>query len=322
MIFFFYGTETLQPQEKIQALMRKFFAKNPSGAGLVRIDCAQNDVSLTQVENAIMDASLFTQHRLIVIKNPFAFTATQQRVLADLLAHAPQEHVIVIWHVGSVRTTAVLYKALVTYAQQVKVFTPPEGRAYLTWLARRLNQISQGTTLARDAAILIADSTEGDLLRAHHVLCQCAAYADGGRVTYDVAKHFIAPQAQSQAFRAVEALTSGDRAGALKLLQEQIAVGEDAFKLAGLYAYHIRTLLSVADCYARGIHDASRIARETALKPFVVTKSLAIVRVVSLQQLQRMHAQLVMYDRAVKGGALLMADALQDFVVRVSVSHT
>ncbi len=317
MLFFFHGTETLQPQEKIQALTQKFLAKNPSGAGLVRIDCAQKDVSLAQIEDAVMGASLFTQRRLVIIRNPFVLPATQQHAVADLLARAPQEHVIVVWHAGKVRATAVLYRALAEHAQQVKVFAPPVGRAYLTWLARRLDQISSGATLAHDAAMLIADDAGEDLSRTHQVLCQCAAYADGERVTRDVVEHFVVLQAHAQAFRAVEALTSGNRASALKLLQEQIAAGEDAFKLAGLYAYHMRTLLAVADCYMHGKRNTPQIATETALKPFVVTKALAIVRAVPLQRLRKMHTQLVAADRAVKSGVLSMADALQDFVVRV-----
>jgi len=317
MILFFYGNETLQPGEKVRALIARYTDKNAGGAGLVQCDCADKETTVQMVCDALSAASLFTQRRLIVIHNPFAFAATDQRTLAQQLEHVADSDVVVVWEHGVPRTNAVLFKTLQSCAQTVKEYTVPKGQAYVAWIARRLHAIAPGTKITRSAATRLAACIGDDLVRMHNVLAQCAAYAHGTRVTDDVVRHFCAPRASAQAFRAVEALLGNNRADALTLLAEQLRAGEDAFKLFGLYAYHVRSLVAVADCVARGITSAPAVAAETALKPFVVRTALGAVRTASLPRLLHAHARLTALDADVKRGALTMEDALYDFVARV-----
>lgn len=316
MLLFFYGAEMLQSQEKVTALIDKFLAKNPSGAGLSQLDCADG-ATLQDVCDALFSASLFTVRRLVVIKNPFALVASDQRALAQKLENIVSDDVVVLWEQGTVRTNAVLFKKLQASAQTIKEYTVPRGQAYVTWIARRLNHIVPGMTIARSAAVELIERIGDDLIRMNTTIAQCAAYARGSRVTCEAVEALVVTRAEADVFRAVDAATSGNRSQALELLMAQCAAGEDAFKLFGLYAYHLRSLLAVSDCVARGITDRKAIAQETGLKPFVVTKATGIVQKITADRLARAHALLVQLDRSVKTGTLSMQDALQEFVIKI-----
>ncbi len=314
MLLFLYGTELLQPSEKIHALTEKFFAKNQQGADKIVVDCADG-ATIKDVHDALFSGNLFTRRRLVIVKNPFSLPAKDQRELAMQLK-ALAHDVVVFWERGSVRANAVLSKALLSCADMKKEYIAPRGNDYYAWAARRLHTIAPGTTLERDAAKVLETHIGDDLVRLHNILMQCASYVDSKCVTVDVVHLFIEARATSNVFKAVEALTRGDRAQALSLLREQLSAGEDAFKLFGLYVYHVRSLLTVAEYSERGVYDYKRIAQKTRLAPFVVSKALAVVRAFPRQRLLCTHAHLVALDRAVKRGVLTMEDALYDFVTK------
>lgn len=315
MIWFFYGIDTLTPREKIAALIAKYEKKNTGATGLTRLDFADG-ATVRDVATALGGVSLFTPRKLTIVRNPFAVPAAEQREFAALLEGVQSDDVLVVWEQGSVRQTAVLYKALAKHGDTVKEFSVPRGQEYLTWIARRADQLVPGTTIARDAADMLAARIGNDLIRMHSVLMQCVAHADGGRVTREVVEQFVGARAEVDAFRAVEAVTGGNKAHALTLLREQFAAGEDAFRLFGLYVYQVRALLSVAECLDAGVSDRAGIARATDLKPFVITKMLGAAKNVSLPRVRNLHSFLTELDVRVKRGDLTMHDALYEFVAR------
>ncbi len=316
MILFFYGTELLRPAEKIRDLQKRFLVKNPAGAGMSRFDCAENN-DIKQVLSLLTSTSLFTQRRLVIIKNPFALTASLQRELAKNIEHIVQEDVVIFWEQGTVRSNAVLYKKLHANADIAKEYRAPQGQEYLAWIARRVDIIAQGTTITRDAAQALIKIIGDDLVRMDATLYQCVAYSAGTRITEECVQKIAVRRIESDVFRAVESLMKNNRKEAIILLARQKEAGEDLFKLFGLYAYQVRTLLAVRSLVESGIIDRKEIAQKSSLAPFVVSKAVQLIRSIEMDQLIVAHQRLTQLDHRVKSGDISMEEALYEFVARI-----
>lgn len=316
MLFLFYGEETYAPRAAVQALTDKFLAKNPSGAGLTRLDCADG-ATLADVRVALFAHSLFTERRLVVVENPFALPAADQREVAAQLPHLAAEDVVVFWHRGAVRADSVLLRAASAAAHTAKAYprlTPAQTTAWVrNAFAQRGVQIDAAAVRELLARLPGADCTQLDL-----VVAQLTAAADNTTVTAAQIDTLIARRPEADAFAAVEAATAGDRARALTLLQNALDAGEEPIRLLGLYAYGIRTLLAVSDALDRGMAPGA-IAAATGQKPFVVSKALGTLRsgTVTTARLLAAHDLLTALDTDIKTGVCDAPLALTRLVARM-----
>jgi DNA polymerase III subunit delta len=116
-------------------------------------------------------------------------------------------------------------------------------------------------------------------------------------------------------FEMIEAVASGNRGVALKLLNKQIAAGDDKFHIFSMYAYQVRTLVNVGSAMEDGLRDKSMIASSVKLHPFVVQKSIGMVDRLSYAKIKQMHKMLVKYDFDIKLGNCDIDSALDLFIV-------
>jgi DNA polymerase-3 subunit delta len=101
----------------------------------------------------------------------------------------------------------------------------------------------------------------------------------------------------------VDAIVSGNRKQAFKLLEEQRRLGEDSYKLFGLIVWQFRILLGMRDLFEREDNLTSdQIAKKLGIHPFVARKNLALIRRLSLAKLKQLHSQLLDIDLKTKTG--------------------
>jgi DNA polymerase-3 subunit delta len=99
----------------------------------------------------------------------------------------------------------------------------------------------------------------------------------------------------------------------VKILAEFIEKGEDENKLLSMVVYQFRTLIIIKDLIERG-KPSGRVASEAKLNPYVVQKSLPIVKKYSLPELVKFYNFLYQLDLKIKTGQIEPAMAI-DFVV-------
>ena len=112
---------------------------------------------------------------------------------------------------------------------------------------------------------------------------------------------FLDEKIDDNIFNMVEAVVSGNKKQAMKLLNEQRRLGEDDFKLFGLILWQFRILLEMRDLFERedGI-PTNQMAKRLGIHPFVVKKNLYIVKRFSLDKLKQIHKQLLEIDYKIK----------------------
>ncbi len=313
MIWFLYGTETVQPRVQIDVLRTRFLRAVDAGAICLQLDCAQ-DVTVRDVREALVGAGLFSRKRFVVVRAPLALPVAVRAEVEDIVTqHNAPDDLIIFWEPGAVAQRDAFAAVLTKCAAQVKRYDAPRTREdfvrWCAWYARQYN-----VAVTRAAATHLFACVGSDTMRAQQLLLQAQAAGDGQRITRaDIA---ATPPPDADPFAAVGDLFAQRRSQSLRALATQLAAGEDSFKLLGLYAYQIRTLLAVAS--ARTVKDDARaIAATTKLKPFIVTRALRTVRRVPFARLRAAHARITQIDAQVKRGVLTPEAALTTLVLTV-----
>jgi DNA polymerase-3 subunit delta len=104
-------------------------------------------------------------------------------------------------------------------------------------------------------------------------------------------------------FNMVEAVVSGNRKQAYKLLTEQRRLGEEDGKLFGLILWQFRILVNLRSLFeAEDNLTADQMAKKLGLHPFVVKKNLALVKRMSLVRLKEIYEMLLDIDKKIKTG--------------------
>ncbi len=292
-----------------------FLVKNPR-ATLTIFDCSE-ETTLAMLESALGAQSLFSDVQIVVIKNFFQhFPAQDQRFLKDTLAKLSGDDCVVFSEDRMPRKNAALFTWLLTHADTLLECKKLEGTVLASWVedASRSTYGSSISTAAIRALIL---AVRNDLRRLDLELQKLSLYAADRTITEDDVELLVHGEISGDMFGLIESLAGGDARRTLILLKTQIVSGDDPHYIFSMYVYQIRTLLLVSSFYHdQGISDQRTIASALKLHPFVVQKSLGLLRRVSQRVLKDAHKALLFIDRDVKSGRRDLVSALEMFVVR------
>jgi DNA polymerase-3 subunit delta len=196
---------------------------------------------------------------------------------------------------------------------KVRHFTPPGGPALEQWIDERASKL--GCTVTPEAARMLAIYAGPQLRLLASELEKLATYAGpGGRIDAASARLLTPVAQQARIFDLTDALARHERARALTILHELLDHGEAPIGLTAFIGSQVRTLLLVKDLSERGLH-AQQIAEAAGLNPFVVGKTLPLVRRFSLAQLKAAYRAVLGVDTALKRSRLPAELALDLLVI-------
>ena len=135
------------------------------------------------------------------------------------------------------------------------------------------------------------------------LLDQLVAYAEKREITLADAQLFLEEKVDDNIFNMADAAASGNRRLAFKLIQEQRRLGEEEGYLFGMIARQFRILITMRDLFNRQENISSdQMAKMLALHPFVVKKSLPLMKRLSLDKLKQIYDNLLEIDVKTKTG--------------------
>lgn len=160
--------------------------------------------------------SLFASRRLIELKFNAAPDAEAQRCLAQLAAQPPADTVLLVC--GELEGKALKTAWVNAFDQHgVVVVTEPVSRPALPgWIRDRLAR--RGVTIEKDAADLLADRVEGNLLAAQQEIERIALLMPGAQLDAAAVAEVVADSARYDVFELSAAAFSGQPARALRIL--------------------------------------------------------------------------------------------------------
>lgn len=232
--------------------------------------------------------------------------------LADCAAALPETTTLVVLTDEALEAGNPLVKAAERHGR-ARLFAPPKGAQLEDWIARRA--AGHGAKMARDAAHLLAQEVGDDLRLLAHEVDKLTTYAGQGGTVGAAEVRLLTPSSrQARVFDLTDALARRDRPKALALLHELLQAGESPLGIVALTAYQTRQLMQVKTLADRGLR-AGQIAQTAGMAPFIVEKSLGVVRGFTMPQLEAAHRHLLAVDTALKNSRMTPELALDLLVV-------
>jgi DNA polymerase-3 subunit delta len=232
--------------------------------------------------------------------------------LAAYLPRLPETTTLVILIDDALEASHPLLQAA-KQGGKARQFTPPGGAALEQWIVERAQKL--GCSVSADAARMLAIYAGGQLRLLAGELDKLATYAGpGGRIDAPSVRLLTPVAQQARIFDLTDALARHERARALTILHELLDHGEAPLGLTAFIGSQVRTLLQVKDLSQRGLR-AQQIAEAAGLNPFVVGKTLPLVRRFSFAQLKAAHRAVLGVDTALKRSRMPAELALDLLVI-------
>lgn len=245
--------------------------------------------------------SLFAEKRIIEIRLPVPKPGTAGAAAIRELAETrdPDRLIIITIQARLDRQTlaSAWAKAVDQHGVivQIRPVTRQELPRFITDRARR-----KGLRISADAAGLLADRVEGNLLAADQELAKLALISESGAVAADDVLAAVATSARFDVFRLGDAFVAGDARRALNVLAGLEAEGVAPQLVLWALVREIESLSQLAEARARGESLAALMSRQRIWESRQAALQSALARysgaeLVSLVQLAARA------DRAVKG---------------------
>ncbi len=314
MLLFFYGEETFPSAQKVRQLKKEFMDRRAPCEPIV-FDCGEV-CDVHDIIGTLGVQDLFSSEKMIVIEDFFAHTkAEEQKQLLDALDEGTTD-TLIFYEKGVPRKNAKLFTWLVKNADTVTESKKLQGYALEKWIQQTCRDRSIAMDMRAIKELLLYSGT--DLWLLSQEIDKLGSYACGREVSVDDVRQLVHGRVDADMFETVEAIALGEKARALFLLKKQRAKGDDAFHIFSMYAYQLRTLLLVSGVM-RDEHtsDKTAIAKILKIHPFVVQKSLLLLRNISHKELKKLHKELTRIDSDVKQGKRQIDDALDLFIARI-----
>lgn len=313
MLTYIFGEETYTTFHRVEEMKKAYMQKMEGRGNVVSFDCGEK-CNVSDICNMFGAQDLFTAEKMIIIKDLIQVTKSEEQKILQK-AITKKDH-IVFWETGIPRKNAFFASWLGENADEIVESKKLLGRELSSWIMTCIKD--KGAKIDREAVEELILYINNDLWHLVQEIEKLVAYAQGREIVIDDVHTLVHGQVDADMFVTIEALTSHDKGRALMLLKKQLAKGDDPFYVFSMYAYHIRTLLLVGNASEWGkIQDKTLIAKNAGIHPFVVQKSLSVIKNISQKMLTNAHRHLTTLDREIKTGKRDIHSALDLFVVNI-----
>jgi len=154
--------------------------------------------------------------------------------------------------------------------------------------------------ITTEAADFLVEHVGPDLWQLQNELNKLIAAPDQN-IGLDLVKLMVPPSPEQEIWPLVDALSVKNKKAALKLLRDQLDIGNDVLSIFGMLVRQYRILLMVGDALDCGspVHSFE-LAKELKLHPFVCQKAMRQVKNYTLEELKGIYQQLLNIDIKIK----------------------
>lgn len=325
MIIFLYGEDTYRSAQKLQEIKEEFKAKrDPSGLNIATLDGENFD--LEKFNNAASQGGFLTTKRLIVVKNLFnakLAAETKEALMARLASLKASENIFVFWQSGLPKSQDSLFKSLLSQDKKfVQNFTAPSGLELNNWVKKYLKDQggpaspSQGGQISPAALNLLITVVGNNLWQLHNELDKLLALANGRPIDPSDVQELVQAKFNSNIFNLVDALANNQAAQAVKLLNEQLALGLGEIYILSMIIRQFRILVKLKSCLEQKLNSID-IATTTKLHPFEIKKLGPAAAKISWDKLKNIYQKLLKLEHRYKTTSLPPQTLLDLFILEI-----
>ncbi len=305
MLIYIYGEDTFRSRQYLQEQVERFKkTRDPQGYNVVFLDAQKEEPG--KIVSEILATPFLAEKRLVVVENILSISDKDflQQLMDRINANKiPESNIVIFWQgekLSKVKDVKELH-ALLTKEKYVQEYPLLLGSTLSNFIGSEVKK--RGGKISSVATNYLAQNIAGDMWFLNSLLDQLAAYAKEKEIQISDVNLFLDEKVDDNAFNMVEAIVTGNKKLAYKLMSEQRRLGEDDFKIFGLIVWQFRILLQMRSVYEQQENVSSdTMAKELGLHPFVVKKNLFLVKKYNKKQLIGIYDQLLNMDFKAKTG--------------------
>lgn len=305
MIVTLTGDNTFALQTELTNRVSSFVAEHGDLA-LERID--GQEASIEQMSEAINSLPFLASKKMVVLREP-----SKQKVFteqaSDILAEVSDTTDVII--VEPKLDKRQKYYDFLRKNTDFELFAALDAPALARWLVASAKD-QKGELNMADATYLI-DRVGLNQLMLSNELQKLLIY--NPKITRTTIDLLVEPTPQSTIFQLIEAAFAGKTQYALQLYDEQRALKVEPQQITALLAWQLHVLALIKTAEDR---SAEEIAKEAKLNTYVVRKSQALARKLTLAQLRSFVKNLMEIDAASKNTNQNTDDALKLFIIELA----
>jgi len=220
-----------------------------------------NHFDWDDLARAAAGMSLFATRRLLDLRLPTGRPGTEgAKAINEFCANPPPDVTLLITATDWSNKHEGAWTKNLDAAGALVVFNAPRPNEWASWIGARLS--SRGLSATPDAAALLAERVEGNLLAAAQEIDKLVVLHGQGKIDAQEMENLVADSARYDAFKLTDAAFAGDGGRALRILAGLHAEGEELIGLMGWLVNQLQLALRLANA-----HDFAAQARAERLWP-------------------------------------------------------
>lgn len=287
MIQVFTGANRTKIKQEVETLKKRF--TNTYGEAGLQVATAEL-LDTEQLSSYLAGASLFTSHKLVIIKDISSSKELSAQFLT-LSTQVPDEtDILLIEEAIDKRTT--FFKELKKRFHVVEYGELSED-ALQNWVQHYVEQ--EKGTISSDNARLLVRNVGANQEQLQHEINKLVAYRTD--ITQEAIELLVEKKSEETVFQLLEASLSGRRDRTLAVLDGLERAHEDPFAIANMLIWQAHIVGVVA---AAGTRSDSEIAKQAQLNPYVVQKTKRLVSQLSPHAIQTIIDRIAQLDIKLK----------------------
>lgn len=244
---------------------------------------------------------------MIILSNASANKALSEHI--EQLLDSVSESTDLILDEQKFDKRLLLYKTL-KKRTEIREFLELDERSLSAWLVQEAKNRG-GELKANDAAYLVSRAGLNQLSLSNELDKLLSYETNITRFSID---ELVEPLPSSTMFSLLDAAFAGDRKRTLDLYEDQRKQQVEPQAIMGMIAWQLHIIALVK--YNEG-DSVDRVAAKSKLNPFVVRKTLGMVRNLQLSQVKDMVGRALQLDSRLKTESINADDAVQHFLLTI-----
>jgi DNA polymerase III subunit delta len=304
MIYFLYGSDTYRSRGKLKELVQK----NSDGFNVQKIDGSK--ISTDELNKNIATNDLFSQKKFLIVEGVASKDSKAKEDVVDFLRNLEFDNSsFLIFYDAQVDKRSVTFKVLNKKADEAYAFDELKPAEMDIWLQNQIKHI--GLNINNENFKKLAISLGSDTWLAIGELGKLKAYKGNEEVLYEDIDLLVRGKLDDDIFKLTDMIVNNNKKEAVKLLKDQLELGSNEIYLLTMIVRQFRILIQLKSVNS---FDAAKILK---LHPFVVQKSLPMVRKYSMEQLKDIYRKLLEIDLKLKSSKVSGETLLETFILEI-----
>jgi DNA polymerase III subunit delta len=305
MILFLYGKDTFRSRAQLKKMITKFKEdRDPQGYNTVTVDCVTETPA--KVQEQMLAIPFLAEKRMVVIEN---LLISKQKELAQTILDRieaqsfPDDTILVFWEGNDKFRTKVAKELFARLGKEkfAQGFEELSGTKLDAWIIDTVKR--RGGQIARSAAQDLSRHLGSDTWRLNTLIDQLIAFKNNEEITPSDVLLFVDEKADDNIFNLVDAIVQKKPKKVFHMIEEQYTQGKDAHYVFAMVARQFKILLELKDAsISESFQTGGTLAKAMGLHPFVVKKTMPMVKQYKLEELEKVHSDLLLLDKKTKIG--------------------